>query len=95
MIIWITLRGSDYEVPYSRNTVMFKTICLIKVKIRRSDVDDVRLAETSFATLKKNKREPRQSAIDELSILTAVQGVSEISKDSKQCFKGISQETSG
>ncbi len=95
MIIWISLRDSDYEVPYSRNTVMFKNICLIKVKIRRSDVDDVRLAETSFANLKKNKREARQSALDEPSILTEVQGVSEISKDSKQRFKGIFQETSG
>ncbi len=54
----------DYEVPYSRNMVIFKTIWLIKVQIRKFDVDDVRLAETSFATLKNNRRVARQSRLD-------------------------------
>ncbi len=68
VIIWISLRDSAYEVPYSRNVVIFKTICLIKVKIRKFDVDDVCLAETSFATLKKNRRVALQSAIDEQAV---------------------------
>ncbi len=58
----------DYEVPYSRSMVIFKTICLIKVKIRKFDVDDVCLAETRFATLKRNRRVDRQSALDEQAV---------------------------
>ncbi len=53
---------------YSRNVVIFKTICLIKVKIRKFDADDVCLAETRFATLKRNRRVARQSAIDEQAV---------------------------
>ncbi len=52
-VILISLRDKEFKLPFSRNLVYFQDFCLIKFKIKRFDVDDVWLAQTSFATLPK------------------------------------------